>query len=149
MSDSATIQKIKVLLVDDNEIIRIFFRDIFWLHGLDEKFELIIADGLEPAKKYINDAATRPDIIFLDLMMPMEKNGSKITSAEAGLSLLREIKNNADLKNIKVVIFSGHTDKNAIEEAKKIGADMYLAKEEHLPQDLMKVIDNIMHEIRK
>ena len=137
-------EKIKVLLVDDNEMIRIFFRDVFWLHGLDERFDLAVADGLESARKILSDPQAKPRIAFLDLVMPMEKNGSKITTAEAGLSLLKEIKSKPELKDIRVVIFSGHTDKDAIEEAKRAGADMYLAKEEHLPQDLVKVIDGMV-----
>ena len=47
------------------------------------------------------------------------------------------------MKDVKVIVFSGYTDKKYIEEAKKSGADMYLAKEEHLPQDLIRIFDGL------
>ncbi len=135
--------KTKILLVDDNEIIRIFFRDVFWLHGLDDNFDLKLASGVEEAQKIIQDPSTRPDIIFLDLVMPMKKGETTVTSSEAGFFLLKEIKENPAYKNIKVIIFSSYSDKGSMDQAKKAGADMFLTKEEHLPQDLVRVVEGL------
>ena len=136
-------EKTKILLVDDNEVIRIFFKDVFWLHGLEDKYDLEIADGFESAKKTLQDPQKKPDIVFLDMVMPFNKDGKTITTSEAGLTLLREIKSSPEMKNTKVIIFSGYTDKASMDQAKKNGADMYLAKEDHLPQDLIKVLENL------
>ena len=73
--------------------------------------------------------------------MPFKKDGKEITTSEAGLSVLRTIKGDPAMNHVKVIVFSGYTDKKDIEEARKSGADMYLAKEEHLPQDLIKIFD--------
>lgn len=135
--------KTKILLVDDSEIIRIFFHDIFWIHGLEENYDLQIVDNIEAAKKIINDPEKKPDIIFSDLVMTIIKDGKKIATSEAGLSLLKEIKSNPATKNIKVIIFSGYNDKETRDQALEAGADMYLAKEEHLPQDLIKVLEGL------
>ncbi len=135
--------KINILLVDDNEVIRIFFKDIFWLHGLEGQFHLEIAAGVEEAQAIIHDSSKKIDVVFLDLVMPFKKDGKEITTSEAGMSILREIKGSEELKHIKVIVFSGYTDKKDIEEAKKNGADMYLAKEEHLPQDLIRIFDGL------
>lgn len=136
-------KKCKILLVDDNEIIRIFFRDVFWLHGLDSKFDLEVADGVEAARKIINDPSKKPEIFFLDLVMPIEIEGKKIISPKAGLTLLKEIKESENLKDIRVFVFSAETKKETIDKSLKMGAERFLAKENHLPQDLVKVLDGI------
>lgn len=136
-------EKINILLVDDNEVIRIFFKDIFWLHGLSNQFHLEIASGVDEALAILRDAEKKIDVVFLDLVMPFKKDGKEITTSEAGLSVLRTVKNDPNMKHVKVIVFSGYTDKKDIEEAKKSGADMYLAKEEHLPQDLIKIFDGL------
>ena len=135
--------KINILLVDDNEVIRIFFKDIFWLHGLKEQFHLEIAAGVDEALAILHDPAKKIDVVFLDLVMPITKDGKEITTSEAGMSVLRTVKSDPTMSHIKVVVFSGYTDKKDIEEAKKNGADMYLAKEEHLPQDLIRIFDGL------
>lgn len=136
-------EKINILLIDDNEVIRIFFRDIFWLHGLEDQFHLEVASGVDDAMVILHDPSKRVDVIFLDLVMPFKKDGKEITTSEAGLGILRAVKGDPNLKHVKVIIFSGYTDKKDIEEAKKEGADMYLAKEEHLPQDLIRILDGL------
>ena len=136
-------EKINILLVDDNEVIRIFFKDIFWLHGLEGQFHLEIAAGVDEALAILHDSDKKIDVVFLDLVMPLKKDGKEMTTSEAGLGILRMIKADPAMKNIKVIVFSGYTDKKDIEEAKKNGADMYLAKEEHLPQDLIKIFDGL------
>ena len=67
--------KKKILLVDDNEIIRLMFANIFWLHGLDDKYELTTVSSMSEASVFIANPATRPNIIFTGLVMPFEKNG--------------------------------------------------------------------------
>ncbi|OGM92701.1 hypothetical protein A2333_01710 [Candidatus Wolfebacteria bacterium RIFOXYB2_FULL_49_7] len=135
--------KINILLVDDNEVIRIFFKDIFWLHGLEEQFHLEIATGVDEAMAILHDPTKKVDVIFLDLVMPIKKDGKDITTSEAGMSVLRTVKSDPTMSHIRVIVFSGYTDKKDIEEAKKSGADMYLAKEEHLPQDLVRIFDGL------
>jgi CheY-like chemotaxis protein len=135
--------KINILLVDDNEVIRIFFKDIFWLHGLEGQFHLEVASGVDEALAILHNEEKKIDVVFLDLVMPLRKDGKEITTSEAGMSILREVKGNEKTRHMKVIVFSGYTDKKDIEEAKKNGADMYLAKEEHLPQDLIRIFDGL------
>ncbi len=139
-------QKPKILLVDDNEVFQILFRDIFWLHGIDQKFDLQVTDRIEKAELIIRDQATRPDIIFMGLVLPMEKDGKIIITPEAGFKLLDEIKGNSEWEKIKVIIFSSYNDKNYIKKAKDMGAYMYLVKEKNLPQDLVQLLDSLYAE---
>lgn len=135
--------KIKVLLVDDDEIIRIYFQDIFWIHGLNNKYELTVVDDIKKAEDIINNSLIRPNIIFMDLVMPIEKDGRIVTTPEAGLSLLKKIKSDKQLKKIKVVVFSGHNEESIKNKVKELGAENYLIKGSNLPRELVEFIDKI------
>jgi len=136
--------KQKLLLVDDNELTRIYFREVFWLHGLEFRYELIMTENVEQASKLLDNETTRPDIIFLGLVMPMKVNGSTITSPEAGFNILRKIKSNPVLRHIKVIIFSAFDKKEYQDQAKALGADAYLVKGQNLPQDILNFVSNVL-----
>lgn len=133
-------QRKKLLLIDDNEIVRIMFSNLFWLHGLDEKYELIAINRVDEAEAIISDPGKRPDIIFTGLVMPFTKDGKTETSPEAGFSLLRRVKGDPQTKDICVVIFSSYGDKEYQDQALALGAQMYLKKSENMPQDLINTI---------
>lgn len=133
----------KILLADDDEMLRIYFKDIFWIHNLEYKYELTVADNIKKAEEIISNPETRPDIIFLDLVMPIEINGRMKATPEAGLGMLKKIKSDPKLKNIKVIVFSGHNEKALMNEAKKLGAENYLIKGDNLPKDLVNFIEKI------
>jgi CheY-like chemotaxis protein len=134
-------KKQKLLLVDDNELTRIYFREVFWLHGLEYKFDLEMAESLEQASNCVNNPATRPDIIFLGLVMPIKVGHHTVTTPEAGFNLLRHIRSNPELKNTKVFIFSAFDKPEYKETAKQLGADAYLVKGQNLPGDLLAFVE--------
>ena len=135
------INKQKLLLVDDNELTRIYFREVFWLHGLEYKFDLMMAESLDQATSIIQNPASRPEIIFLGLVMPIKIGNHTVTTPEAGFNLLRQIKSNPELKDIKVFIFSAFDNPEYKETAKQIGADAYLVKGQNLPGDILNFIN--------
>jgi len=136
------IKKQKLLLIDDNELTRIYFREVFWLHGLEYKFDLSMAETLEQATTMIQNPDTRPEIIFLGLVMPVKIGGHTVTTPEAGFNMLRLIKSNPELKHIKVFIFSAFDNPEYKETAKNLGADSYLVKGQNLPGDILNFINN-------
>jgi CheY-like chemotaxis protein len=72
-----------------------------------------------------------PDVLFLDLNMP-RKNG---------FECLTEIKQNATLKNLPVVIFSTSSAHDEMTTLFKTGADVYIRK----PRDLEQLVRIIRH----
>lgn len=140
--------KIKVLLVDDDEMIRIYFQDIFWIHGLDDKYDLTVVNDIKKAEEIINNPSTKPNIIFMDLVMPIEKDGKIITTPETGLSLLKKIKNDEQSKKIKVIVFSGHDEESVKNKVKELGAENYLIKGGNLPRELVEFIDKIASQLK-
>ncbi|MBX4186772.1 MAG: response regulator [Candidatus Doudnabacteria bacterium] len=140
------IKKQKLLLVDDNELTRIYFREIFWLHGLEFKFDLEMAESLEQAAQMLETPATRPDIVFLGLVMSIKIGKHNITTPEAGFNLLRHIKTTPGLKQIKVFIFSAFDNEEYKKTAKELGADAYLVKGQNLPGDLIDFVQKNLNQ---
>lgn len=135
--------KIKILLVDDNEIIRMMFSNIFWLHGLDDQYSLTTAARINEARALIDDPATRPDFVFMGIVMPIEKEGRMVVSAEAGFMLLKHIKENPEFATIRVIILSGYNDAAFQKKALEMGAERYLNKSENMPQDIIEVVRSL------
>lgn len=80
---------------------------------------------------YLRENSNQVDLIFLDLMMP----------DIYGLKVLEEIKNDAKLMNIPVIIQSGTNDNLEIEKSYKAGAKAFLRK----PYQRQQVLD-LIHE---
>ncbi len=136
-------KKIKILLVDDENLIRSLFSDAFQVYGGEDKYEIKTLSGVENFEKEV--LSYRPDIILLDLIMPLKNtNGTEQLSEEAGFSLLKELKTNPETKNISVIVFSNLGDIMAKEKAESFGADAYMVKSETLPEDLIKAIEDTL-----
>ena len=74
-----------------------------------------------------------PDIIFLDLNMPLK----------TGHECLQEIRNNARLKNIPVIIYSTSSNDEHIKETFDGGANFYLIKPDSF-SDLKLIARNLL-----
>lgn len=135
--------KPRVLLIEGNTSTRLFFSDVFWLHTLNEKFELYVAESIEKAEVFLGDPRRKPDIVFLDLVLPTNENGRTKTSPEVGLHLISRIKNDPTLKQTKIIIYSSYPEKKYGALAKKNGADLYIHKAENLPQDILDILHDL------
>ena len=62
-------KKIKILLIDDDEMMRIYFRDIFWIHSKKDVYDVQMVSSFEEAEKIVKNENTKPDTIFLDVLM--------------------------------------------------------------------------------
>ena len=108
---------IHVLLADDDEDDRNFFKDAFGEIKINTEVKLV-NDGVE-LMEYLNKPdIVLPHILFLDLNMP-RKNG---------LECLREIKKIDRLKQIVIAIYSTSASDSDIEETFVKGANIYIKK---------------------
>ena len=108
---------IHVLLADDDEDDRNFFKDAFGEIKINTDVKLV-KDGVE-LMEYLNQPdIVLPHILFLDLNMP-RKNG---------LECLLEIKKIDRLKNIAIAIYSTSASDSDIEETFVKGANIYIKK---------------------
>lgn len=137
-------KKIKILLVDSDEMMRIYFRDVFWIHGRSDTYEIMMASSLEEAEKNISDKDTKPDTIFMDVMTMcsnMHCGGDEQT--RKALSFIERIKKDKDLSSMKVIIFSNKKEESIKDEASKLGVDGFLTKGELMPKDIIDFTDKI------
>ena len=100
-------QIIKILVVDDSDIIRQSLKTFF----RDYNIEVITChDGLEGIQETIEH---KPSLIFLDLMMPNFD----------GVKMLQVLKVLDDLKTIPVIVISGNTNKRNVITSIEVGGD--------------------------
>ena len=137
-------KKIKILFIDSDEMMRIYFRDIFWIHGRSDTYDVTMASSFEEAEKSLADKDTRPDTIFLDVMMSVPgENNSTNEQIKRTSSFIEKIKNDKDLSYIKVVIFSNQNEESIKNEICKLGVDGYLIKGELMPKEIIDFTDKI------
>ena len=123
---------INVLLADDDEDDRLFFREAFEEIKIKTRVKTV-NDGEELMNHLIKKGNELPHILFLDLNMP-RKNG---------MDCLLEIKRNSNLKDIPVAIYSTSASEEDIEETFVKGANVYIKK----PSDfgtLKKILEEVI-----
>jgi CheY-like chemotaxis protein len=109
-------KKLSIVLADDDEDDRDLFKEA--IHELAIKPNLEMAKDGKALIELLNRIEELPDIIFLDLNMPHK----------SGKECLVEIRNNARLKNIPVIIYSTSSSPTDIEETYGLGANLYVKK---------------------
>lgn len=111
-----TPKRSRVLLVDDDDDDRIIFREA--LTELKMEIDLDIAKHGEDALNYLENAGDLPDILFLDLNMPIMN----------GIDCLRHIRQNNAYKNVLVIIYSTSENEEEVEQMLVLGANAYIKK---------------------
>ena len=123
---------LNILLADDDFDDCHFFKEA--LEALPQNTALtIVHDGDELMKYLSHDTNPMPHVLFLDINMP-RKNG---------FECLAEIKQNAWLKNLPVVMFSTSNAPDKINVLFKTGADVYICKPGNFAQ-LVQVIHHAL-----
>ena len=118
----------KILIVEDDE----FLRSLNAKRLEGEGFEIDVAvDGNEALKKI---QETKPDLIFLDLLLPNID----------GFEVLTKIKADDNLKNIPVIVFSNLGQPEDIEKAKKLGASDFMVKANFTLDDVIAKIKEVL-----
>jgi len=125
---SPILRKLTVILAEDDQDDRLLFEDA--IDELPVSVQLIaVSNGEELITWLTNIENKLPDVLFLDLNMP-RKNG---------FATLGEIKRNASLEDLPVIIFSTATKNEMIKQVYKDAAHYYIRKPVHF-QDLKKLI---------
>jgi DNA-binding NarL/FixJ family response regulator len=136
-------KKIKILIVDSDEMMRIYFRDIFWIHGRSGQYEVIMASTIEEAEKVVFDINTRPDTIFLDIIMAPNKSHVSVLEIARCVEFVGKIKSNEEFSKIKIILYSGHKEDALKDNLSKIGVDGFLVKGESMPKEIIAYTDKI------
>lgn len=110
-------EPIQILLADDDEDDRLFFKDAFSEINIKTQVRFV-NDGIELMNHLTENGAQLPHILFLDLNMP-RKNG---------IECLLEIKSMNQWQNMAIAIYSTSSSAQDIEETFVNGANIYIKK---------------------
>jgi CheY-like chemotaxis protein len=123
---------INVLLADDDEDDRLFFKEAFGEIKIKTSVRTV-NDGVELMDHLTGNGNELPHILFLDLNMPRK----------SGLDCLLEIKRSSSLKDIPIAIYSTSASEEDIEDTFVKGANVYIKK----PNDfgtLKKILEEVI-----
>jgi two-component system, NarL family, response regulator LiaR len=118
---------IRVLVVDDHPVVR---KGLCALLDSESYHIEVIGEASDGAMAVIQAHALRPDVILLDLLMPIK----------SGLEALVEIR--AADPDVKVLILTSASDRALVLSALKAGANGYILKDSS-PDDLTQAIDAV------
>ena len=113
-----------ILIVEDDE----FISDVYMRKLAMEGFEVSLARDGEEALRAIRDR--KPDVLLLDIMIPLKD----------GFQVLSELRADAGLSDIRVVVMSNLSQGKDIAHAKELGALDYIVKSNISLPDLVQRI---------
>ncbi len=123
-------EKIKILLADDDQDDRNFFEEALKQLPISSSLTTV-SDGEQLMLMLGNETLELPHVIFLDINMPRK----------TGVECLSEIKQQARLKSLPVVMFSTSNVSDKINMLFKTGATIYI----HKPGDFSQLKKVIHH----
>jgi CheY-like chemotaxis protein len=123
---------ISITLADDDEDDRLFFTDAFDELKINTKVNTF-NNGKELLNHLLQPSTILPNIIFLDLNMPILK----------GIDCLKEIKSNDRFKNIAIAIYSTSSSEEDVENTFVLGANIYIKKPGNF-SDLKKILSEVV-----
>ena len=118
----------KILMIEDDDLLIRMYDQAFAASGITAEYATNGPDGLIKAKQL------RPALILLDVMMP----------GMTGIQVLAELKNDADLKAIPVIMLTSLSGPSIEEEVKAKGALEFLDKSNTKPRELVQKIKAIL-----
>jgi len=123
-------KKMKILLVEDEEMLANMYEVKFQNEGFDLIKALDGMQGLELAKK------EKPDFILLDIIMPKMD----------GFSVLKALKDEPTTKDVPVMLLTNLGQEEDVKRGKELGSVGYLVKANVTPSE---VVDAVKKEIAK
>ena len=118
----------KILIIEDDRYISKMYQLKLSLDG----FDVQVADngkiGLEKVKDF------HPDIILTDILMPEID----------GFEVIKQIKADADLKTIPILIMSNLGQEDHIQKGLELGALGYIVKSQYTPSKVVEKIKEIL-----
>jgi len=111
----------RILVVDDQEIIRYSMDSVFTNQG----YRVSVASSVAEASVVL--ASQRPDLVILDLSMPVAD----------GMVLLRQMRASPTYRLTPVIILTAYSDRNFVIEAVQLGTRDYVVKAGLAIEDLV------------
>jgi DNA-binding response OmpR family regulator len=121
----------KIFIIEDDEIVAEVYKDKLQAEG----YEVEVAYDGESG--YLRLKTFKPDLLLLDMMVP----------ELSGVDILRMLRGKDAFKDLPVIAFSGSDE--LLEDARRLGATRVLSKGEHLPNQIVARITEVVAALRK
>ncbi len=118
----------RILIAEDEDILLNVLKDRFEAEG----WEVFVAKDGEEAIDSI--AKNSLDLILLDLLMPKKD----------GFEVLKEVRDNTELKNLPIVVLSNLGGDEDIKKAMQLGANDYFVKTQHPMSEVVEKINALV-----
>lgn len=112
-----SLKVMKIALADDDSDDRMFFEEAIDAIKIATELSLFV-DGKQLMDHLLQTKTILPEIVFLDLNMPIKN----------GMQCLKEIRRDKRLQNLCVAIYSTSSSEKDIEETFVQGANIYINK---------------------
>lgn len=116
-----------ILVVEDDLALNDAYKTILSSAGYDTR----AAFNGEEALKLTNERD--PDIIFLDLRMPVMD----------GIGFLKAYEPKAKHPHVTIIVFSNYDMQREVDEAYQLGAERYVLKAWASPKELIKIVQDL------
>lgn len=126
----ATPPKLSILIIEDDELIRRMYQQIFSFRGYTVR---LATNGVEGLERVVAD---QPAIILLDIMMP------KLN----GLEMLKRLKSRPDAAKIPVIILTNLMGAADAEAALAAGAIKFVSKSDYTPKEIVDIVEGVLAE---
>ena len=114
----------KILVVEDDAALNDAYKTILSSAGYQTRTAFNGEEALQLAKE------EEPDIIFLDLRMPVLD----------GIGFLRSYQPKINHPDVKIIVFSNYDMQQEVDEAYELGAERYVLKAWASPKELIKIV---------
>ena len=125
----ASVQKPKVLIIDDDPTLRRLVQVVFERDGFDVS---LASEGSEGVRLALMNP---PNIIILDIIM----------EGLHGFEVCKMLRANSSMRRTAIIMMSGKSYKPDIDRAMELGADSYVVKP-FSPKELLKIAVEHMNE---
>lgn len=132
MADNEFRAKTVILIVEDDKFLRTLLDEKLKREG----FFIVDAENGQEALVKMKEAP-RPHLVLLDILLPIVD----------GFEVLRQMRDDSELKRIPVVVLSNLGQEEDIRRAKDLGAKDYLVKAYFTPGEIVEKIRAVIREV--
>ena len=129
-------------MIDDDEMVRILFRDTFWIYG-DKKItiDVVTVHTIAQAQRYLAEQGS-PDVVFIGLFLL--KEGSAVArDPQPSLEFIKYLRTQEKYAHLLIVVYSRYDESEFKESAEAAGADKYLVKGTLTPQEIVTFVETL------
>lgn len=120
-----------ILVVEDDAALNDAYKTILSSAGYEVRAVFNGKEALAATK------AQEPDIIFLDLRMPVMD----------GIEFLKAYQPASKHPHVKIIVFSNYDMQREVDEAYQLGAERYVLKAWASPKELIKIVADLSHNL--